>query len=176
MIREVAFYPARILMPDSSGIPLLIDLAAMRDAVKTLGHDPKRVNPINPVDLVLDRYIARRANHEVMNRGTFANIRIRNEMVPGHDGGYTAAPASLTTLRSSAESILVAGRTGSVTAAASATHYARSPPSVQMRGFDRRRPQRRLRGIETNAALRWARQLVACSRQPRYGPRTPAQF
>ncbi len=55
--REVAFHPARVLMPDSSGIPLLIDLAAMRDAMVDRGLDPKRVNPRIPVDLVIDHSV-----------------------------------------------------------------------------------------------------------------------
>jgi aconitate hydratase len=55
--REVAFHPARVLMPDSSGIPLLIDLAAMRDAMAARGLDPKRVNPRIPVDLVIDHSV-----------------------------------------------------------------------------------------------------------------------
>jgi aconitate hydratase len=55
--REVAFYPARVLMPDSSGIPLLIDLASMRDAMAERGLDPKRVNPRIQTDLVLDHSV-----------------------------------------------------------------------------------------------------------------------
>src|SRR5580698_242807 len=55
--REVAFYPARVLMPDSSGIPLLIDLAAMRDAMVAQGLDPRLVNPRIPVDLVIDHSV-----------------------------------------------------------------------------------------------------------------------
>ncbi|MFO1026587.1 MAG: aconitate hydratase AcnA [Acetobacteraceae bacterium] len=55
--REVSFYPARVLMPDSSGIPLLIDLAAMRDAVAAQGLDPRRVNPRIPTDLVIDHSV-----------------------------------------------------------------------------------------------------------------------
>jgi aconitate hydratase len=54
---EVAFYPARVLMPDSSGIPLLIDFAAMRDAVAARGLDPRRVNPLIPTDLVIDHSV-----------------------------------------------------------------------------------------------------------------------
>ena len=57
MDREVAFHPARVLMPDSSGIPLLIDLAAMRDAMVARGHDPRRVNPRIPTDLVIDHSV-----------------------------------------------------------------------------------------------------------------------
>ena len=55
--REVAFHPARVLMPDSSGIPLLIDLASLRDAVVARGLDPRRVNPRIPVDLVIDHSV-----------------------------------------------------------------------------------------------------------------------
>jgi aconitate hydratase len=55
--REVAFYPARVLMPDSSGIPLLIDLAVMRDAMAERGLDPRRVNPRIQTDLVLDHSV-----------------------------------------------------------------------------------------------------------------------
>jgi aconitate hydratase len=55
--REVAFHPARVLMPDSSGIPLLIDLAAMRDAMVARGLDPRRVNPRIQTDLVIDHSV-----------------------------------------------------------------------------------------------------------------------
>ncbi len=55
--REVAFHPARVLMPDSSGIPLLIDLAAMRDGIAAHGLDPRRVNPRIPTDLVIDHSV-----------------------------------------------------------------------------------------------------------------------
>ncbi|MBZ0148252.1 MAG: aconitate hydratase, partial [Pseudorhodoplanes sp.] len=51
---EIPLYPTRVLMPDSSGLPLIADLAAMRDAAVTVGTDPRRINPIVPVDLVLD--------------------------------------------------------------------------------------------------------------------------
>ncbi|WP_439548956.1 aconitate hydratase AcnA [Falsiroseomonas sp.] len=55
--QEVAFHPARVLMPDSSGIPLLIDLAMIRDAIAARGLDPRRANPVIPVDLVLDHSV-----------------------------------------------------------------------------------------------------------------------
>ncbi len=58
---EVAFHPARVLMPDSSGIPLLIDFASLRDAVAAQGMDPQAVNPRIPVDLVIDHSV--RADH-----------------------------------------------------------------------------------------------------------------
>jgi len=55
--REIAFRFTRVLMPDSSGVPLLGDLAAMRDATIRLGGDPKRLNPAVPVDLVVDHSV-----------------------------------------------------------------------------------------------------------------------
>ena len=55
--REIAFRFTRVLMPDSSGIPLLGDLAAMRDAMVRLGGDPKRLNPSVPVDLIVDHAV-----------------------------------------------------------------------------------------------------------------------
>ena len=58
MDREVSFHPVRVLMPDSSGIPLLVDLAAMRDAVAARGLDPGRVNPLIHADLVIDHSVA----------------------------------------------------------------------------------------------------------------------
>src|SRR5512138_4042904 len=55
--REIAFRFTRVLMPDSSGVPLLGDLAAMRDAAIRLGGNPKRLNPSVPVDLVVDHSV-----------------------------------------------------------------------------------------------------------------------
>ena len=56
--REIAFRPARVLMQDFTGVPAVVDLAAMRDAMKTLGGDPRRINPLVPVDLVIDHSVA----------------------------------------------------------------------------------------------------------------------
>jgi aconitate hydratase A / 2-methylisocitrate dehydratase len=55
--REVAFHPGRVLMPDSSGVPLLIDLAAMRDALVTRGLDPRRIDPLVPTEFVIDHSV-----------------------------------------------------------------------------------------------------------------------
>jgi aconitate hydratase len=55
--REIAFRPARVLMQDFTGVPAVVDLAAMRDAMKHLGGDPKRINPLVPVDLVIDHSV-----------------------------------------------------------------------------------------------------------------------
>ncbi len=55
--REIAFRPARVLMQDLTGVPAVVDLAAMREAMGTLGGDPKRINPLSPVDLVIDHSV-----------------------------------------------------------------------------------------------------------------------
>jgi aconitate hydratase len=55
--QEIAFTPARVLMQDFTGVPAIVDLAAMRDAVKRLGGDPARINPLVPVDLVIDHSV-----------------------------------------------------------------------------------------------------------------------
>jgi aconitate hydratase len=55
--KEIAFRPARVLMQDFTGVPAVVDLAAMRDAMKTLGGDPRRINPLIPVDLVIDHSV-----------------------------------------------------------------------------------------------------------------------
>ncbi|NKX44716.1 aconitate hydratase AcnA [Roseicyclus persicicus] len=55
--REIAYRPARVLMQDFTGVPAVVDLAAMRDGIKALGGDPQRINPLNPVDLVIDHSV-----------------------------------------------------------------------------------------------------------------------
>ena len=55
--REIAYRPARVLMQDFTGVPAVVDLAAMRDAMKTLGGDPQKINPLSPVDLVIDHSV-----------------------------------------------------------------------------------------------------------------------
>ncbi|HVY00331.1 MAG TPA: aconitate hydratase AcnA [Pseudorhodoplanes sp.] len=55
--REIAFRPARVLMQDFTGVPAVVDLAAMRDAMSVLGGDPKKINPLVPVDLVIDHSV-----------------------------------------------------------------------------------------------------------------------
>jgi len=54
---EIAFRPARVLMQDFTGVPAVVDLAAMRDAMTGLGADPSKINPLNPVDLVIDHSV-----------------------------------------------------------------------------------------------------------------------
>jgi aconitate hydratase len=55
--REIAYRPARVLMQDFTGVPAVVDLAAMRDAMKSLGQDPEKINPLAPVDLVIDHSV-----------------------------------------------------------------------------------------------------------------------
>ena len=55
--REIAFSPARVLMQDFTGVPAIVDLAAMRDAMATLGGDPTRINPLAPAELVIDHSV-----------------------------------------------------------------------------------------------------------------------
>ena len=55
--REIAFRPTRVLMQDFTGVPAVVDLAAMRDAMTKLGGDPQKINPLVPVDLVIDHSV-----------------------------------------------------------------------------------------------------------------------
>ncbi|WP_054008587.1 aconitate hydratase AcnA [Cypionkella psychrotolerans] len=55
--REIAYRPARVLMQDFTGVPAVVDLAAMRDGIKGLGGDAQRINPLAPVDLVIDHSV-----------------------------------------------------------------------------------------------------------------------
>jgi aconitate hydratase len=56
-VREIAFTPARVLLQDFTGVPAVVDLAAMRDAMAELGGDPGRINPLQPVELVVDHSV-----------------------------------------------------------------------------------------------------------------------
>ena len=62
--REVFFVPARVVLQDFTGVPAVVDLAAMRDAIKQLGGQPEKINPLQPVDLVVDHSV------QVDNYGT----------------------------------------------------------------------------------------------------------
>lgn len=55
--REIAFTPARVVMQDFTGVPAIVDLAAMRDAMQALGGDPERINPLAPAELVIDHSV-----------------------------------------------------------------------------------------------------------------------
>lgn len=55
--REIAYRPTRVLMQDFTGVPAIVDLGAMRDAIRKMGGDPKQINPLSPVDLIIDHSI-----------------------------------------------------------------------------------------------------------------------
>jgi aconitate hydratase len=55
--REIAFRPSRVLLQDFTGVPAVVDLAAMRDAMKRMGGDPTKINPLQPVELVIDHSV-----------------------------------------------------------------------------------------------------------------------
>ena len=55
--KEIAYTPARVLMQDFTGVPAVVDLAAMRDAMKALGGDPEKINPLSPAELVIDHSV-----------------------------------------------------------------------------------------------------------------------
>src|ERR1700675_2939914 len=52
--KEISFMPARVLLQDFTGVPVVVNLAAMREAMRTLGSDPKKINPLLPAELVID--------------------------------------------------------------------------------------------------------------------------
>ncbi|MDF2097103.1 aconitate hydratase AcnA [Aquibaculum arenosum] len=96
--REIAYRPARVLMQDFTGVPAVVDLAAMREAMTKLGGDPQKINPLSPVDLVIDHSVmvdefgnakafAQNVDHEFERNGeryaflrwgqtTFGNFRV----------------------------------------------------------------------------------------------------
>src|SRR3954469_8420920 len=55
--KEISFMPARVLLQDFTGVPCVVDLAAMRDAMVDLGGNPDRINPLQPVELVIDHSV-----------------------------------------------------------------------------------------------------------------------
>jgi len=71
---EIAFRPARVLMQDFTGVPAVVDLAAMRDAMKSLGGDPDRINPLQPAELVIDHSV------QVDNFGSAAAMDLNSEL------------------------------------------------------------------------------------------------
>jgi len=54
---EIQYRPARVLMQDFTGVPAVVDLAAMRDAMEALGGDPEKINPLQPAELVIDHSV-----------------------------------------------------------------------------------------------------------------------
>ncbi|HAJ92565.1 MAG TPA: aconitate hydratase, partial [Gammaproteobacteria bacterium] len=71
---EIAFRPARVLMQDFTGVPAVVDLAAMRDAMKALGGDPDKINPLQSAELVIDHSV------QVDNFGSTAAMDLNSEL------------------------------------------------------------------------------------------------
>jgi aconitate hydratase len=71
---EIAFRPARVLMQDFTGVPAVVDLAAMRDAMQQLGGDPDRINPLQPAELVIDHSV------QVDSFGSDAALDLNSEL------------------------------------------------------------------------------------------------
>ncbi|MFN7972316.1 MAG: aconitate hydratase AcnA [Acidobacteriota bacterium] len=78
---EIAFRPARVLLQDFTGVPCVVDLAAMRDAITALGGDGARINPLEPVDLVIDHSVQVDAygSHESLARNTSIELERNRE-------------------------------------------------------------------------------------------------
>lgn len=77
LTREISYFPARVLMQDFTGVPAVVDLAAMRDAVKKLGGDVTKINPLTPVDLVIDHSVT--VDHYGTNKSFEENVKIEFE-------------------------------------------------------------------------------------------------
>jgi len=75
--REIAYMPARVLMQDFTGVPAVVDLAAMRDAMADLGGDPSRINPLAPAELVIDHSV--QVDHFATNESAAQNTAIEFE-------------------------------------------------------------------------------------------------
>ena len=75
--QEIAYRPARVLMQDFTGVPAVVDLAAMRDAIKALGGNPQKINPLSPVDLVIDHSVM--VDHYASSTSLQQNIDIEFE-------------------------------------------------------------------------------------------------
>jgi len=71
---EIAFTPARVIMQDFTGVPCIVDLAAMREAIVRLGGDPQRVNPLAPAELVIDHSV------QVDEYGAADSLKHNNEI------------------------------------------------------------------------------------------------
>ncbi len=74
---EIGFHPARVLLQDFTGVPVVVDLAAMRDAIAKMGGDPQRINPLEPVDLVIDHSV--QVDHFGSARAFGLNVKLEYE-------------------------------------------------------------------------------------------------
>lgn len=78
---EIAFTPSRVILQDFTGVPAVVDLAAMRDAMKTIGGDPKKINPLSPAELVIDHSVMVDffANQSALTQNTSLEIQRNKE-------------------------------------------------------------------------------------------------
>lgn len=90
--REIAYRPARVLMQDFTGVPAIVDLGAMRDAIKIMGGNPEQINPLSPVDLVIDHSIQvdAFATHNALNINSHMEMQRNGERYSFLRWGQTA--------------------------------------------------------------------------------------
>ncbi len=110
---EIPFMPARVVLQDFTGVPCVVDLAAMRDAMARMGGDPDRINPVVPCDLVIDHSVqvdyygigggvpAKRRSRVGAQRRALSAAQVRPARLPQLPGGPARAPASCTRSTSS---------------------------------------------------------------------------
>ena len=79
--QEISFTPGRVLLQDFTGVPAVVDLAAMRDAMRDLGGDPERINPLCPAELVIDHSV--QVDEYATRLAIFAERRARVRAQPG---------------------------------------------------------------------------------------------
>src|SRR5690554_4149534 len=78
-VTEIAFTPSRVVLQDFTGVPAVVDLAAMRDAMKSLGGDPELINPLSPAELVIDHSV------QVDRYGTASSLAENNKIEFGRN-------------------------------------------------------------------------------------------
>jgi aconitate hydratase len=90
--REIAYRPARVLMQDFTGVPAVVDLGAMRDAIKKMGGNPEQINPLSPVDLVIDHSVQvdAFATHNALNINSHMEMERNSERYSFLRWGQTA--------------------------------------------------------------------------------------
>ena len=78
---EIAYRPARVLLQDFTGVPAIVDLASMRDAMVDIGDDPERINPLSPVDLVIDHSLMAEyaGTHDAIEKNVQMEFERNNE-------------------------------------------------------------------------------------------------
>ena len=79
--KEIPFKPARVVMQDFTGVPAIVDLAVMRDALADLGGDPQRINPTIPIDLVIDHSV--QVDRYAVNKPVAASLFVADPFFKG---------------------------------------------------------------------------------------------